>query len=137
MANCSKKKGASYEARFTAEALARGFEVLHPAGDYLSFDLMLLNSSGEPCRVQVKGTAHRQKNKISYKVFAVTRTGETAKNLLTPEQADVLAVYVEPADAWYLIPVDKLVNKGVYLSPDDENSVGRYEPWREAWNVFA
>jgi len=38
---------------------------------------------------------------------------------------------------WYLIPVAKLNSKSVYLSPDDEKSVGRYETWREAWNVFA
>ena len=48
-----------------------------------------------------------------------------------------MAAYMVPADAWHLIPVDKLASKGVYLSPLDDSSVGRYETWRDAWNVFA
>ena len=57
--------------------------------------------------------------------------------VLEAEEADVLAVFVEPAECWYLIPVEKLTSKSVYLSPEDDSSVGRYEPWKEAWNVFA
>jgi len=137
MANASKKQGASYEARFTAEALAKGFDVMEPAGDYLTYDRIVVNASDDTFRVQVKGTTYLQSGKKSYKVLAATGKGGTAKTKLEPEEADVLAVYVEPADAWYLIPVSKITSKSVYLSPDDPMSVGKYETWRDAWNVFA
>lgn len=135
MANLSKKDGASHEARFTALALARGFDVMSPVGDYLPYDRIVLNSAGESFRVQVKGTAHRQKGKQSYKIVAAT--GSETKKRISADDADVLAAYVVPADAWYLIPVGKINSVGVYLSPLDESSVGKYEPWRDAWNVFA
>lgn len=135
MANPPKKEGASHEARFTAEALARGFDVLEPAGDYLPYDRVVVNSRGESFRVQVKGTSYRQKGKQSYKIVAAS--GNDVKILISSEEVDVLAAYVVPADAWYLIPADKLASKSVYLSPLDASSVGKYEPFRDAWNVFA
>ena len=61
----------------------------------------------------------------------------TEKPPLSPETADVLAAYVVPANAWYLIPVEKIKTMGVYISPLDDTSVGKYEPWREAWCVCA
>ena len=135
MANPPKKEGASHEARFTAEALARGFDVLEPVGDYLPYDRVVVNSRGENFRVQVKGTNYRQKGKQSYKIVAAS--GNDVKILISPEEVDVLAAYVVPADAWYLIPADKLTSKSVYLSPLDDASVGKYETWRDAWHVFA
>ena len=137
MANESKKQGASYEARFTAEALARGFDVMEPVGDYLAYDRTVVNQSDEAFRVQVKGTTYRQPGKVSYKVLAASGKGGASKAKLTEEDADVLAVYVDPPAAWYLIPISKITSKSVVLSPDDPKSVGKYEPWRDAWNVFA
>jgi len=137
MANPAKKQGASYEARFTADALARGFDVMEPAGDYLTYDRIVVNDRGANYKVQVKGTSYVQAGKRSFKVLAATGRGGMAKKKLEAEEADVLAVFVEPAECWYLIPVEKLTSKSVYLSPEDDSSVGRYEPWKEAWNVFA
>ena len=37
----------------------------------------------------------------------------------------------------HLIPVDKLTAKSVSLSPLNDSSVGKYEPFRDAWCVFA
>jgi len=136
MSNPAKKDGASHEARFTAEALMLGFDVLDPIGDYLPYDRLLLNSRGEAFKVQVKGTRHRQKGKQSYKLIAATGKSGT-KVLLSPDECDVFAAYVVPAEAWYLIPVEKLTAKSVCLSPQNESSVGKYEPFRDAWNVFA
>ena len=137
MANQSKKEGAGYESRFTSDAIARGFDVLEPAGDYLTYDRVVVNQSGETFRVQVKGTSSRQKGKQSFKVLAATGCGGRVKKLLTEDDADVLAAFVAPASAWYFIPVAKLTSKNVVVSPLDPRSVGKYEPYREAWNVFA
>ena len=137
MANQAKKEGAAYEARFTADAIARGFAVLEPAGDYLTYDRVVVNQTGESFRVQVKGTSSRQRGKKSFKVLAATGRGGAGKKLLTVDDADVLGVWVAPAGAWYFIPVAKITSKSVLVSPMDSRSVGKYEPYREAWNVFA
>ena len=136
MANPAKKDGASYEARFTAEALARGFDVMEPVGDYLPYDRLVLNSRRETFNVQIKGTPHQQRGKQSFKLIAAPGKSGT-KVLLSPDEVDVFAAYVAPANAWYLIPVDKLTAKSVSLSPLNDSSVAKYEPFRDAWNVFA
>ena len=137
MANSGKKAGASYESRFAAEAISRGFDVHHPIGDYLPYDYILTNDRDGSFRVQVKGTVYRQKGKRAFKVLAATGKGGAEKVVLSKDEVDVLAAYVAPALTWYLIPIEKVTSKSVLLSPLDESSVGQYEPWREAWNVFA
>ena len=92
MANESKKQGASYEARFTAEALARGFDVMEPVGDYLVYDRIVVNKSDDTFRVQVKGTSYVQPGKVSYKVLAASGKGgvSKAKDGLREAHMDVL-----------------------------------------------
>ena len=129
-----KRRGSQYEAAFVTQALKRGLDILEPYGDYMPYDVMVQNGDGRILRVQVKGTSSQIKNKPGYKVIAAT--GNTTKTPINPEEVDVLAAYVEPEDTWYLIPVKKLTgNVSVYLNPNTKLN-GRYEVWKEAWNVF-
>ena len=129
-----KRRGSQYESAFVTQALKRGLDILEPYGDYMPYDVMVQNGDGRILRVQVKGTSSQIKNKPGYKVIAAT--GNTTKTPINPEEVDVLAAYVEPEDTWYLIPVKKLTgNVSVYLNPNTKLN-GRYEVWKEAWNVF-
>jgi len=129
-----KRRGSQYEAAFVTQALKRGLDILEPYGDYMPYDLMVQNGDGRILRVQVKGTGNQIKNKPGYKVIAAT--GNATKTPINPDEVDVLAAYVEPEDAWYVIPVKKLKgNISVYLNPNTKQN-GRYEVWKEAWNVF-
>ena len=66
----------------------------------------------------------------------IAASGNATKTPINPDEVDVLAAYVEPEDAWYVIPVKKLKgNISVYLNPNTKQN-GRYEVWKEAWNVF-
>ena len=130
----TKRRGSQYEAAFVTQALKRGLDILEPYGDYMPYDVMVQNADGRIQRVQVKGTGTRIKGKPGYKVIAAH--GNTTKVPLNPDEVDVLAAYVEPEDVWYLIPVVKLTgNVSVYLNPNTKLN-GRYEVWKEAWNVF-
>ncbi len=130
----TKRRGSQYEAAFVTQALKRGLDILEPVGDYMPYDLMVQNADGRIQRVQVKGTNSRVKGKPGYKIIAAS--GSTTKTPINPEEVDVLAAYVEPEDTWYVIPVVKLKgNVSVYLNPKTKRN-GRYEVWREAWNVF-
>ena len=130
----TKRRGSQYEAAFVTQALKRGLDILEPYGDYMPYDIMVQNADGRIQRVQVKGTSSQIKNKPGYKVIAAS--GNATKTPINPEDVDVLAAYVEPEDVWYLIPVVKLTgNVSVYLNPHSKVN-GRYEVWKEAWNVF-
>ena len=130
----TKRRGSQYEAAFVTQALKRGLDILEPYGDYMPYDLMVQNVDKRIQRVQVKGTSSQIKNKPGYKVIAAS--GNATKTPINPEDVDVLAAYVEPEDVWYLIPVVKLTgNVSVYLNPNTKLN-GRYEVWKEAWNVF-
>ena len=129
-----KRRGSQYEAAFATQALKRGLDILEPYGDYMPYDLMVQNGDGRILRVQVKGTGNHIKNKPGYKVIAAS--GNATKPPIHPDEVDVLAAYVEPEDTWYVIPVVKLKgNVSVYLNPNTKRN-GRYEVWKEAWNVF-
>ena len=129
-----KRRGSQYESAFVTQALKRGLDILEPYGDYMPYDVMVQNADGRIQRVQVKGTSARIKGKPGFKIIAAS--GNTAKTPLNPDEVDVLAAYVEPEDTWYLIPVVKLTgNVSVYLNPNTKLN-GRYEVWKEAWNVF-
>jgi hypothetical protein len=129
-----KRRGSQYEAAFMAQALKRGLDILESYGDYMPYDIVVHNTDGRFIRVQVKGTNSQIDKRPGYKIFA--SCGNVNRVVLSPEQVDVLAAYVEPEDTWYLIPVVKLKgNISVYLNPNTKNN-GRYEVWKEAWNVF-
>ena len=129
-----KRRGSQYESAFVTQALKRGLDILEPYGDYMPYDVMVQNADGRIQRVQVKGTSSQIKNKPGYKVIAAH--GNATKTPINPDEVDVLAAYVEPEDTWYVIPVAKLTgNVSVYLNPNTKLN-GRYEVWKEAWNVF-
>ena len=130
----TKRRGSQYEAAFVTQALKRGLDILEPYGDYMPYDVMVQNVDKRIQRVQVKGTSVRIKGKPGYKVIAAS--GNTTKTPLSPDDVDVLAAYVEPEDVWYLIPLRKIDGGvSVYLNPNSKVN-GKYEVWREAWNVF-
>jgi len=130
----TKRRGSQYEAAFVVQALKRGLDILEPVGDYMPYDLMVQNVDKRIQRVQVKGTSSPIKGKPGYKVIAAS--GNATKTPLSPDEVDVLAAYVEPEDVWYVIPIRKLGGGvSVYLNPHSKVN-GRYEVWKEAWNVF-
>tara|TARA_R110002051_G_scaffold98245_2_gene168411 strand:+ start:130 stop:552 length:423 start_codon:yes stop_codon:yes gene_type:complete len=130
----TKRRGSQYEAAFVTQALKRGLDILEPYGDYMPYDVMVQNADGRIQRVQVKGTSARIRGKPGYKIIAAH--GNAVKAPINPAAVDVLAAYVEPEDVWYLIPIGKIDGGvSVYLNPHSKVN-GRYEVWREAWNVF-
>jgi len=135
--NTSKQMGATYEAIFIAEAMKRGFNVLEPRGDFLSYDVVLENPHKVLHKVQIKGTTCLQKGKhLTYKVLAASGNSRYKKNIVTKDTADFLAAYVVPAKTWYHIPAENITSISVSLRPDVPSSKGQYEIWKEAWNVY-
>ena len=132
----AKRKGATYEALFTSEALSRGLNVLQVVGDYLPYDLVVENQHGVLIKVQVKGTSYKQKGKNNtYHMTAGRSDGVKTKRKLSKEDADVLAAYAALDKTWYHIPLEHLKGITVHLRPTEKSSA-QYEVWKEAWNVY-
>jgi hypothetical protein len=52
------------------------------------------------------------------------------------EQIDVIAAYVVPEDAWFLIPVSELRTKTLYLPPPERAKASKYGRFLEAWELL-
>jgi hypothetical protein len=77
--------------------------------------------------VQVKSTRYTGERR-----FSITARG--CRDGYTAEEIDFLAAYIVPLDLWYVVPVKAFApSKCVRFYPEQENSRGRYEKYREAW----
>ena len=139
MAN--KTRGTVYEYKFFSKALDLGYDVFIPAGDNLPIDCIVQNGAGKLYKVQIKGTASENReggrspgSRKRYKVLAAT--GQSAKLSIDCTKVDILAAYVDPVDAWYIIPCLEIGAKSVWFYPHIENSRAMTEKHREHWDLF-
>jgi len=99
---------------------------------------------GRAFRVQVKGTGRLHRRGYEVKPVRSTRGGK--KKRYTKKDIDVIAAHVQPEDAWYLIPIEKVGRaKSLRLCPGIESRVKRpagnrrtrlWEEWRDRWEVL-
>jgi hypothetical protein len=82
-------------------------------------------------------------------VQPVHSTRRGGKKRYTKKDIDVVAAHVQPVDAWYLIPIEKVGRaKNMRLYPGIERAKSRawkakgrhkercWEQWRDAWAVL-
>jgi hypothetical protein len=127
-----KHKGEWVELLFMATVARLGLFVMHAFGDSARFDVIVETVFG-PMRIQVKGTESFRNRRYSVHYG----TGRNECRRYTAEQIDFLAVYVIPADAWYLIPARKIGKRGViHLRPNIRTNSTKFERYREAWHLL-
>ena len=101
-------------------------------GDSESYDFAL-DTGKRFLRVQVKSTyvARRQR-------YAVNAKGSRNRSYTT-EQIDFLVAYIVVEDAWYVVPIGAFAPRKVlefYPSACTQKTRGRYEEYREAWDLM-
>ena len=124
-----KRRGEWAELRFMARAAEHGLSVSKPWGESEPYDF-IVGQQGKFLRVQVKSTTYRRSH--SYYCYLHARNGP----LYTKEQIDFVAVYVIPANVWFIFPIDVVLRakSTLILSPHMESSKnGAYE---EAWHLM-
>jgi hypothetical protein len=86
-------------------------------------------------RVQVKGTGRLHRR--GYEVQPVRSTRSHGKKRYTKKDIDVLVAHVQPVDAWYLIPIEKVGRaKSLRFYPDIKSRNPKWEQWRDRWDVL-
>ncbi len=124
-----KRQGELVELLFLYRAAALGLLVSKPYGDSAKYDF-LVDAAGHLTRVQVKSvsTAHRGAYRVS------SGSGLRSKIPYTAADIDLLAAYIIPEDAWYLIPISAFAPvTGLRLRPGSRR---RFEPFRDAWRLL-
>jgi hypothetical protein len=133
-----KQRGELAEIAFLHKAAGLGFGVAKPYGDSERYDFIL--DSGERLwRVQVKSvSATYPRGSHGYRTASCHSRGSCKDLPYTADEIDFFVAYIVPLDIWYVIPV-KLVTPvlGMCFYPSGSRLGGRYEPYREAWDLMA
>ena len=128
-----KGLGEISQAAFLLKARTLGLAVAIPWGDSEQCDFVVWSKkSARVWRVQVKGTARLHRR--GYEVQPVHSTRGRGKRRYTAREIDVVVAYVQPVDAWYVIPIERVGRaKSLRFYPDIESRRPRWEEYREKW----
>jgi hypothetical protein len=123
------KRGEWAELLFMTVASGRGFNVAKPWGESRRYDVGV-EQDGRFLRVQVKSTEMWLGTCYLCQLYAF------GQRPYTPKEIDFYAIYVLPADAWYIFPVRDLVGKRtIALTPHLKGH--KYERYLEAWPLLS
>jgi len=153
----SEAGGGDFASGVFAEGGNDGIRCRTAVGDNQKFDFVVWRRDGRAVRVQVKGTGRLHRR--GYEVQPVHTTRRGGKKRYTKKDIDVIAAHVQPVDAWYLIPIEKVgrakslrMYPGIEVktpriavvlkarsgkNPQPSQQVARWERWRDAWDVIA
>jgi len=119
------RRGEWVELLFMTVAAGLGFNVAKPWGESGRYDVAT-EHEGIFHRVQVKSTEMWLGTCYLCQLYAYGERPYTAKEI------DFYAIYVLPADTWYIFPVKALAGKRtVALTPHLKGH--KYEPYMENW----
>ena len=144
-----KRLGEVSQAAFLLKAEMLGLHLALPWGDSERYDFVVwARDGGRVYRVQVKGTGRLHRR--GYEVQPVHSTRGQGKKRYTKKDIDVIAAHVQPVDAWYLIPIERVGRaKSLRFYPGIERKSlpsrrgkrarrkpREWEQWRNAWEVL-
>jgi len=124
-----KTKGDWAELAFMSKAVALGFTVCRPYGDNHLFDFLVFAPLNRISRVQVKSC-------WSFNHAYQLNSHRAHYRRYRAADLDFIIGYVVPYDAWYVIPLDRVIKPMIALFPHVPRSRGKYERFREAWHLL-
>ena len=118
------------EVLFKAECLKRGICVLTPECTHLAFDAVVF-VDGKFYTVQIKGT--RRINSADGHEARFQMNGSACKKTYAERGVDYFAGYVQPLNAWFIVPIREITGKtfALRLGPD-----AKATQWRDNWTPF-
>ena len=122
-------RGEWVELRFNACAAEHDIRAIRPSGDCCRYDF-IVEIGGQFRRVQVKSTSYLRKNHYKCSLSGAKR------RVYTKEEVDFFAVFVIPADTWYIIPIEALGDEAHNISLSPHNSLSKFAPYQEAWYLL-
>ena len=124
-----KLRGEWAELLFMTRAAEHGLRVIKPWGDSSRYDFVV-ETGGRFLRVQVKSTSNRRR-----KLYACAIQG-TARRPYTAAEIDFFAIYVIPADCWYIIPIEVASRVKYVIGLSPHNPLSPNACYKEAWHLL-
>lgn len=137
----TKLKGDLAEQAAILHALKRGWGILKPVGDRLSYDLVF-DVNGTLVKVQVK-YAWLDASSQNYVVDnrrTKTNRREMVRDTYDPDDFDFALAYIEDLDLFYVFPVDVFISYGseVHLVETEKRQrKPRSAAFRNAWELIS
>ena len=140
----TKRLGEVGELAFILKATSLGFTPSRPYGDRRPYDF-LLECGPRVLRIQIKSAfSNRLRDGHRYSVnTGISRKSEITEKRervgYTSADVDFIVAYVEPQNAWYVIPVDALGQRtfiNLYPLGKTRTIGGQFEKYREAWHLL-
>ena len=95
---------------------------------------MLVYNGGIVRRVQIKTTLRYDSEKDRYSVKTMKRVFNT-RIPYSIDDTDFICIYVGDK-SWYIIPIEVVAGKGVVNLYPHRQSAGKYEMYRDAWELL-
>lgn len=128
-----KQSGELAELAFIYKAVSLGFVVSKPYGDSAPYDFVV-GYRHSLRRVQVRSSSASYRG--SYRINT-TRCNLAQRSRYTFADIDVLVAYIPPLDAWYIFPLFAISHAtAIQVYPGRKRSRGRYEIWRDRWDLL-
>ena len=128
-----KRQGEIAELAFMHMAMERGFAVSKPYGDSTRYDF-IVEGEGKLTRVQVKSTSQLFQGGYFLNAQRRLNWGVCPYD---QEEVDVIAAYVTPENAWYVIPVAALKSrKSLRVYPHRPTKDWKWGRFRERWELL-
>ena len=125
-------QGSLAELCFTLRAIEHGLIVSRPISP-APYDF-ITDSGGFFRRVQVKSVSVPDRRQAGYRVSS--GFGGSSRRPYSARQIDLLAAFIIPAAAWYIIPISAFAPcKTIRLHPRDPTR-DRFGRYREAWDLL-
>lgn len=122
--------GERAEATFNSVATALGFITARLWSNCRPFDFFVALGR-HVNRVQVKSTRYFSRSRYRVNCY------KSRKQRYTLRDTDFLAIYIEPADAWYIIPIRALRGKmNLAFHPDGPARRAKWEKYRDRWDLL-
>ena len=75
-----------------------------------------------------------KKNTETYHTMATHGRGST-RSILSKD-IDIMAVFIEPVDAWYIIPRSAITTPCMRFYPNPVKKISKWEVYRNNWSPF-
>ncbi|HXM21180.1 MAG TPA: group I intron-associated PD-(D/E)XK endonuclease [Terriglobales bacterium] len=124
-----KLRGEWAELLFMTGATEHGLRVIKPWGDSSRYDFVV-ETGGRFLRVQVKSTACRRGK--HYACWIEKR----GRKCYTAAEIDFFAIYVIPADSWYILPIEVVSRSKCVITLSPHNSLSKNACYKEAWHLL-
>ena len=131
----NSSKGMIGEMKFAEMCYKMDYSVSKPMNDDNSYDF-IVDTKARLIKVQVKTLYLKSQEEGKEARWRLTLGKKKLERY--KRDCDLLVIYIQPLDIWYIIPVDGLYDdsNAINIYPDSENSSGRFEPYKNKFDLI-